>query len=114
MNNTHCIRAFTLLLPGKTHEHESVVDMPRGSKILSAQLALDSDEQIYLWALCNTSAKTEPTRFTVYQTGQVFEQGDEHKQFIGTVQRLSGGILRQGTRTYHIFQDPVRSEGAEQ
>lgn len=114
MSNNHCISAFVLRLPRKHHEHESVVDMPRGSKILSAQLALDSDEQIYLWALCNTSAKTEPTRFTVYQTGQVFEQGDEHKQFIATVQVEWRATLHEGIRTYHVFQDPVRSEGAEQ
>jgi hypothetical protein len=65
--------------------------MPKGAKILTAQI---QDDTTVMWALVDTSQPMEPRNFEVMYTGQGFD--DTGLEYIQTVQ--------DGPLVLHIFE----------
>jgi hypothetical protein len=72
------------------------VEMPRGAKILSAQM---QEEFLCLWALVEITKEKETRTIVIHGTGHpVYNVSD--KKFIGTVQ--------QGPLVWHVFEIQVQ------
>lgn len=73
-------------------QDEQTVDMPKGARILTAQLQLGI---LCLWAMVDTDAPEVPHKVSIYGTG-------------GPVPAVTGkyvGTVQSGALVWHIFDD---------
>lgn len=73
---------------------KTAILMPVGARILALQVQHNVP---MLWAICDTSAQTEPRLFNVRGTGFEFDAADEGA-YIGTWQESGGSFVR------HLFE----------
>lgn len=71
-----------------------IVEMPRGAKILTAQLQKGF---LQLWALCDETAPKERRRISIYGTGN--EVDEKPGRYISTFQVADGDLV------FHVFED---------
>lgn len=84
----HTIHKYQLAITDK-----QLVDIPRGGKVLSAQIQRDT---LCIWALVDDAAPVEPRTFYVHGTGHKLL--DPTARFIGTVQMRGGALI------FHVFE----------
>lgn len=73
---------------------KTAILMPVGARILALQVQHGIP---MLWAICDTSAPTEPRLFNVRGTGFEFEAADEGA-YVGTWQESGGAFV------WHLFE----------
>lgn len=86
---THAIWKFAL-----EHTDQQFVQLPRGAKILSAQV---QRERICLWALCDPEGETAARDIRMFGTGHSVPDWDS-LTFIDTVQLMGGNLV------LHVFE----------
>ena len=74
------------------HQYQIVL-MPKGAEILCAK---EQGNNIFIWAIVDTSNENEARNFRIYGTGN--EVSNEHIRYIGTA-KINGGNL-----IFHIFE----------
>lgn len=71
--------------------------LPKGAKILSAQL---QNDEICIWVLLDTENLTQEVPIWIFGTGHEVPK-NLNLEFIGTVQLMGGGLV------FHVFQEIV-------
>lgn len=82
-----CIWKWTLAIVGRQQ-----VSMPRGAKLLAAQM---QGEHPQVWALCDENAERAPRMMAIYGTGNPVP--DQPGQYVGTFQLADGALV------FHLF-----------
>lgn len=83
------------------HEVEQILEIPKGSQVLSATLDSKHGEGL-LWVVVpeGVSAPVSKAKCVVYRAGVLFERLDGNMgAYVGTLKSVEG--------TYHIFVSPV-------
>lgn len=81
------------------HNDKTVIELPQGSKFLSAQMQHGLP---CLWFQVDPEAIKEERAIIIYGTGhEIF--APDHKQYLGTVQEMGGALV------WHIYMttDPL-------